>query len=172
MGQEQIGASLHATGLYNARPPGSAEVITSDPKHRNESETNKVLQRIKHWAKALKRQVMVLWFSCRHPSTPVLAKVLAIVVVAYALSPIDLIPDFIPVLGFLDDVILLPLGIWLVMRLMPTNVLAECRQQAADHERNRTPRPKSLLAGALIVVIWLVVAVWCWQAASHYWRQS
>lgn len=146
-------------------------MITSDPKHRNESET-KVLQRIKDWAKVLKRQVMVLWFSCRHPHTPVLAKVLAIVVVAYALSPIDLIPDFIPVLGFLDDVILLPLGIWLVMRLMPANVLAECRQQAADHERNRTPRPKSLIAGALIVVIWLVVAALCWQAASHYWRQN
>lgn len=146
-------------------------MITSAPNHRNESET-KVLQRIKDWAKALKRQVMVLWFSCRHPSTPMPAKVLAIVVVAYALSPIELIPDFIPVLGFLDDVILLPLGICLVMRLMPANVLAECRQQAAEHERNKTPRPKSLVADALIVVIWLVVAVWCWQAASHYWRQN
>lgn len=131
-----------------------------------------MLQRIKDWAKALKRQVMVLWFSCRHPRTPTLAKVLAVVVVAYALSPIDLIPDFIPVLGYLDDVILMPLGIWLVMRLMPAGVLAECRQQAADHERNRTPRPKNLIAGALIVVIWLVVAVLCWQAASHYWRQN
>ncbi len=129
-----------------------------------------MLQRIKDWAKALKRQVMVLWFSCRHPSTPMPAKVLAIVVVAYALSPIDLIPDFIPVLGFLDDVILLPLGIWLVMRLMPAGVLEECRQQADEHERNKTPRPRSLIAGTLIVVIWLVVAALCWQAASHYWR--
>ena len=131
-----------------------------------------MLQRIKHWAKALKRQVMVPWFSCRHRHTPALAKVLAIVVVAYALSPIDLIPDFIPVLGHLNDVILVPLGIWLVMRLMPANVLEECRHQAADHERNRTPRPRSLIAGALIAMIWLVVAVWCWQAANHCWRQN
>ncbi|GLX13139.1 hypothetical protein Pstr01_13780 [Pseudomonas straminea] len=131
-----------------------------------------MLRRINDWAKALKRQVMMLWFSCRHPRTPAMAKVLAIVVVAYALSPIDLIPDFIPVLGYLDDVILLPLGIWLVMRLMPASVLQECRHHAADHERNRTPRPRSMIAGALIVVIWLVVAVWCWQAATHYWRQN
>jgi uncharacterized membrane protein YkvA (DUF1232 family) len=127
---------------------------------------NNVLQRIQDWAKALKRQVMVLWFSCRHPQTPLLPKVLAIVVVAYALSPIDLIPDFIPILGYLDDVILVPLGVWLLIRLMPAGVLEECRKQAAEQERNHIPRPKSLIAGILIVLIWLAVVVFCWHAAS------
>lgn len=87
-----------------------------------------VLQRVRDWAKFLKRQVLLLWFSYRHPQTPWLPKVVAMVVVAYALSPIDLIPDFIPILGYLDDVILLPLGIWLVIKLMPADVLEECRR--------------------------------------------
>lgn len=133
---------------------------------------NKVLQRVQDWAKALKRQVMVLWFSCRHPQTPLLPKVLAIVVVAYALSPIDLIPDFIPILGYLDDVILVPLGVWLVIRLTPARVLEECRNQAAEQGRNHMPRPKSLIAGALILLIWLAVAVFCWRAASSYWGNT
>lgn len=133
---------------------------------------NKVLQRIQDWAKALKRQVMVLWFSCRHPQTPLLPKVLAVVVAAYALSPIDLIPDFVPVLGYLDDVILVPLGVWLVIRLMPTEVLEECRNQAAEQERNHIPQPKSLIASAVILLIWLAAAVFCWRAASSYWGNT
>ncbi|QNH04017.1 DUF1232 domain-containing protein [Pseudomonas sp. B11D7D] len=70
-----------------------------------------VLQQVRDWAKVLKRQVMMLWFSCRHPQTSLLPKVVTMAVVAYALSPIDLIPDFIPIVGYLDDMILLPLGI-------------------------------------------------------------
>lgn len=127
-----------------------------------------MLQRIQDWAKALKRQVMVLWFSCRHPQTPLLPKVLALVVVAYALSPIDLIPDFIPILGYLDDVILLPLGIWLVIRLLPIGVLEECRRQAAERERSQVPRPVNLIAAAVIMLMWLALAGLCWHVANSY----
>lgn len=121
-----------------------------------------VLQQLRNWAKTLKRQVMVLWFSCQHPETPWLPKMVAIAVVAYALSPIDLIPDFIPILGYLDDLIILPLGILLVIHLMPSKVLEECRLQAMDWETHHVPRPVSRGAAAIIIFIWLILlgAVW------------
>lgn len=125
------------------------------------------LQKIRQWARSLKRQVMVLWFCCRHPETPWLAKLLAIGVVAYALSPIDLIPDFIPVLGYLDDVILLPLGILLVIRLMPAQLLDECRRQAEEREASGTPRPTSRVVAVLIVAIWLGLLAWAGLALNH-----
>lgn len=117
---------------------------------------------ITKWAISLKRQVMVLWFCCQHPRTPGFAKALAVVVVAYALSPIDLIPDFIPILGYLDDAVLLPLGIWLVLRLIPKDVLEECQQQAEAREASRTPRPVNRVAALIIVALWLglLAAVW------------
>jgi uncharacterized membrane protein YkvA (DUF1232 family) len=123
-----------------------------------------LLQRLRGWAKALKRQVMVLWFSSRHPETPWLPKLVALVVVAYALSPIDLIPDFIPLLGYLDDVILLPLGIALVIHLLPANVLEDCRQQAAQWEHSRAKRPVNRIAATIIILIWLTLlgALWVW----------
>ena len=82
------------------------------------------------WARRIKRDAITLWFARAHPATPWYAKALGAFVVAYALSPIDLIPDFIPVLGYLDDVIVLPALIWLTVRLLPPDVLAECRAQA------------------------------------------
>lgn len=94
-----------------------------------------ILQNIRQWAGRVKRDGVTLWFACRHPGTSWLPKVLAAFVVAYALSPIDLIPDFIPVLGYVDDVLLLPGLIWLAIRLLPRDVLAECRVQADDWMR-------------------------------------
>lgn len=92
--------------------------------------------------------------AARDPRTPWPAKLLAAVVVAYALSPIDLIPDFIPVLGYLDDLVLVPLGIWLVLRLIPDEVMADARARAAEAER-----PGRSLAGLSIVIgVWLAVA--------------
>ena len=85
---------------------------------------------LKAWARRIKRDGVTLWFAGRHPRTPWHAKALGLFVVAYALSPVDLIPDFIPVLGYLDDVLLLPGLIWLAVRLLPPDVLAECRAQA------------------------------------------
>lgn len=102
----------------------------------------------------LKTEVITLYFALRHPRTPMLAKLIAGLVVAYALSPIDLIPDFIPVLGYLDDIIILPAGIALVLRLLPASVLAECRARA----QALTGRLKgSLIGAALIVGIWVLV---------------
>ncbi len=81
------------------------------------------MNQIWEWARRLKNEVVVLWFCTRHPRTPFVAKALAAGIVAYALSSIDLIPDFIPVLGYLDDAILLPALIWLALRMLPPDVL-------------------------------------------------
>lgn len=86
-----------------------------------------ILSHIRQWARFCKRQLRILLLASRHPETPWYVKGLLLCVVAYALSPIDLIPDFIPVIGYLDDLILLPLGIWLGLRMLPPGVLAECR---------------------------------------------
>jgi len=94
-----------------------------------------LLEHLRRWAKHMKRQTMVLWFCYHHPETPWVPKWISVFVVAYALSPIDLIPDFIPVLGYLDEVIILPLGILLALRLMPPHVLEECRLKASDWEK-------------------------------------
>jgi uncharacterized membrane protein YkvA (DUF1232 family) len=114
-------------------------------------------------AARLKRDVIALWFALRHPRTPIAAKLVAAVVVGYALSPIDLIPDFIPVLGFLDDVILLPAGIALCLKLIPPDVLAECRERA----QGSLERPRSVVAAAVIAALWiaaLVLAGW-WMSS-------
>jgi uncharacterized membrane protein YkvA (DUF1232 family) len=117
-----------------------------------------MLARLKHWAAELKTQLLTLWFCRRHPDTPWTAKALAVVVVAYAFSPIDLIPDFIPVIGYLDDLILVPLGIYLALRLIPPHVVAWGREQAL-----RTPaRPRNYWAAGAIVLVWLALAYWAW----------
>ena len=84
----------------------------------------------KERVRALKKETFALYLACRHPRVPWYAKALALIVVGYALSPIDLIPDFIPILGYLDDMVLIPLGIMIVIRMIPAEVLAECRQKA------------------------------------------
>jgi uncharacterized membrane protein YkvA (DUF1232 family) len=110
--------------------------------------------RLKTWARALKRDVHAVYLAARDPRTPWYAKALALAVAGYALSPIDLIPDFIPVVGYLDDVILVPAGIWLVIRLIPADVLAEHRALADA----ASSRPVSRTAAAAIVAIWIVAA--------------
>lgn len=110
------------------------------------------------WARRLKRDVMTLWFARSHPATPWYAKAMGAFVVAYALSPIDLIPDFIPVLGYLDDVILLPVLIWLTVRLLPSQVLQESRKKAELWITAQGSKPRSLAAGVVIVLIWLAIA--------------
>ena len=102
---------------------------------------------------ALKRETLALYLAARHPRTPWYARALVAAIVAYALSPIDLIPDFIPVLGLLDDVLLLPLGIGLALRLVPADVMAECRTRAATAFAEGKPVSRS--AAVAIVVVWL-----------------
>ena len=109
---------------------------------------------LKDWARIIKRDVHALYLASRDPRVPWYAKALAIVVAGYALSPIDLIPDFVPVLGYLDDLILVPAGIWLVVRLIPAEVMAEHRAAAAA----ALEQPVSRTAAAAIVVVWVVSA--------------
>ena len=113
-----------------------------------------MLARLKGWARAIKRDVHALWLAARDPRTPWYARALALGLAAYALSPIDLIPDFIPVLGYLDDAILLPLGILLAVRLVPPAVMAEHRATAAA----AAARPVSRAAAVFIVAVWIVAA--------------
>ena len=126
-----------------------------------------MLHQIKEWARAIKRDVVALWLAARDPRTPWYAKALAMAVAAYALSPIDLIPDFIPVLGYLDDAILVPLGIMLVVRLMPPELMAEYRAAAAAAEG----KPVSRAGAAFIVALWLLAAAlvmwWFWPDAAQ-----
>ncbi len=124
-----------------------------------------VLAAITAWARRIKRDVVMLWFARRHPDTPLLAKALCIFAAAYALSPIDLIPDFIPVLGYLDEALLLPALIWLAVRLLPGHVIDECRMQAQAWMEKEKSRPASYAGAAVIVAIWLGMLYW---AASSY----
>lgn len=118
-----------------------------------------LIQDLRRRAAALRSDSYALYLVARDPRTPWYAKFLAGAVVAYAVSPIDLIPDFIPVLGYLDDLILVPAGLALAVRLVPAEVLAECRARAAEAVGGR--RPVSLLAGAVVIGIWLVLAGLC-----------
>jgi uncharacterized membrane protein YkvA (DUF1232 family) len=107
------------------------------------------------WARRLNRDVVALWLAARHPRVPWYAKALAGAVAAYALSPIDLIPDFVPVLGYVDDLLIVPAGIWLAIRLIPAPVMAELRAEAAA----RPDRLRSLAGLAVMLAIWMVVAL-------------
>lgn len=125
-----------------------------------------ILERLRGWSRGLRAHLLTLWFCRSHPDTPLVAKILAALVVAYALSPIDLIPDFIPVLGYLDDLILVPLGIWLVLRLIPVQVLADSRLKADAWIAARNRQAKSYMAAAFIVLIWIALAGWLWTLVS------
>jgi uncharacterized membrane protein YkvA (DUF1232 family) len=114
-----------------------------------------MLSRIKSWAQRLKRDSHAIYLASRDPRVPWYAKALAIAVAAYALSPIDLIPDFIPVVGYLDDLLIVPLGIWLVVRLIPDEVMAECRAKADTAGQ----RPVSRAGMIAIIVAWIVAAM-------------
>jgi uncharacterized membrane protein YkvA (DUF1232 family) len=107
-----------------------------------------------------------LWFAYRDARTPWAAKALCVFVVGYALSPIDLIPDFIPVLGYVDDVLLLPVLIWLAIRMLPAEVVDGSRSKAESWMLEQGKKPTSKAGAALIVGIWILVAYLCWR----WWR--
>jgi uncharacterized membrane protein YkvA (DUF1232 family) len=106
-------------------------------------------------SKQLKSEIVALYLAYKHPRTPWYAKALAALIIGYALSPIDLIPDFIPVLGYLDDLILVPAGIALLIKIIPGDVLEECRTKAQSDPLNRKPR--NWVAAVIIVLVWLLV---------------
>ncbi len=115
-----------------------------------------MFERLKKWARDVKRDVLALYLAARDPRVPWYAKALAALVAAYALSPIDVIPDFIPVLGYLDDLILLPLGIAAVVRLIPDEVMADLRSQA---EERILTRPRSMAGAIVVILLWVTAAV-------------
>ena len=123
-----------------------------------------MIQRIRQWARLAGRDVYAVYLAARDPRVPWYAKALAFCVAGYALSPIDLIPDFVPVLGYLDDLIIVPLGILIVVKLIPPEIIAEHRALAAESQG----RPVSHTAAIVIVVVWaasIVVAAWlCYRA--------
>ena len=113
-----------------------------------------LIDRAKTWARSIKRDGVALWIAARDPRTPWYAKLLAAAVAAYALSPIDLIPDFIPVLGYIDDLIIVPVGILLVVKLVPPELMAEYRLKASDQAK-----PVSLVGLMVIAAMWLLCAL-------------
>lgn len=116
---------------------------------------NRISSQLARWAAALKQQTLIVYFAARDPRTPFLVRLLALLVAAYALSPIDLIPDFIPIIGYLDDLILLPLGIALIVKLTPDDVIAAAREKATV----LAEKPTSKLAAFAIVALW-ILAIW------------
>jgi uncharacterized membrane protein YkvA (DUF1232 family) len=120
---------------------------------------------LKRWARAMESDGLTLWFCCRHPGTPLLAKILALLVVGYFLSPIDLIPDFIPILGYLDELILLPICIYFILRLIPQPVLIDCRVEAEVWISQHKPTPRSIVGAIVIMLLWMVFFGALWK----YW---
>ena len=120
---------------------------------------------IKQRARQLKAEIYALYFAYKDPRVPLYARIFAACVVGYAFSPIDLIPDPIPVLGYLDDLVIVPLGIWLALKMIPTEVMGDSRIKAG--ERLKEKRPVNWVAGAIVLLIWLALAIlfvrFAWQ---------
>lgn len=121
----------------------------------------------KKWASSLRKNTYALYLASKDPRVPALPKIIIGLVVAYALSPVDLIPDFIPVIGYLDDLLLLPIGIWLAIRLIPQPVWKDCQILAADPTLDM---PRNRQAAIVIVIIWILAIggsiFWVWQLVS------
>ena len=113
------------------------------------------MKQLKIWARGVKRDALALWLAARDPRTPWYAKLLAFALAAYAFSPIDLIPDFIPIIGYLDDIIIIPLGILLVIKLIEPALMTEFRQKATQI----ATRPVSIAAATVFILIWFAAAI-------------
>ncbi len=125
-----------------------------------------LMEKIKSWAKKLKRQIFILYFAYKDERVPWYAKLFSAGVVAYTFSPIDLIPDFIPILGYLDEVILVPIGIMFAMKMIPKAVLADCEVKAEELMKNG--KPKNWVAGSLIILLWMFLFIWIAIKAYQY----
>jgi uncharacterized membrane protein YkvA (DUF1232 family) len=128
----------------------------------------KALEKLKNKAGKIKQNVFVLFLAYKDPRVPLYAKLFAALVVAYAFSPIDFIPDFIPVLGYLDDLIIVPLGITLALKIIPQPVIAECRDRA--EEIRKQGKPKNWVTGALFILIWIALAIWLGSLCYNFFR--
>lgn len=114
-----------------------------------------MFEKAKKWARSIKADVVTLYIAAKDPRTPLSAKLISVAVVAYALSPIDLIPDFVPIIGYLDDLIIVPLGILLAIRLIPAPLMLEFRSLASEYER----LPKNQTAAIAVICIWIFAAI-------------
>ena len=114
-----------------------------------------MIEKMKEKTSELKKQVFALYLAYKKKETPLIAKVFTVIVVAYALSPIDLIPDFIPVLGYLDDFILIPMGVAIALKLIPAEIMEECRKEAEAKLQSDIPEAKA--AGVIIVMLWILI---------------
>ncbi|GAA6616811.1 YkvA family protein [Scytonema sp. NUACC26] len=112
---------------------------------------------LKQFAKKLKQEVYAVYLASKDHRVPWYTRALAVIIVAYAFSPIDLIPDPIPILGYLDDLIIIPLGIWLLLKLIPPSILSECRERAEIEKLQG--KPINWIAAVVIIVIWLLLGI-------------
>lgn len=126
------------------------------------------ISRSEHPGSSLKLKVMTSWFSYRHPHIPLLPKLIALLLVAYAFSPIDLIPDFIPVIGYLDDLIILPIGVYFLAKLIPAPIWFESEQKARRWIEERQGKPKSYTGVVIVIAIWILLAWFTWWAVGDY----
>ena len=118
---------------------------------------NNVFQKLKQKIDDLKLELLAVWFAYRDPRTPWYAKVWSALVAGYAFSPIDLIPDFIPVIGYLDDAIIVPLGLIIAIKLIPKEVMADTRIKAKDWIEQRKQKPQNKTMAVLIVLLWILL---------------
>jgi uncharacterized membrane protein YkvA (DUF1232 family) len=113
-----------------------------------------VVEQLKHWAREMKLEALTVWYISKNPETPWYVRLFALLLVAYAFSPIDLIPDFIPVIGYLDDLVIVPAGVYLLLRITPEIVISDSRVRARAHVAARSSKPTSKLGIFLAVVVW------------------
>jgi uncharacterized membrane protein YkvA (DUF1232 family) len=116
-----------------------------------------VIRKLKVWARELKKSIYTLYFAYRDKRAPWYAKVFTALIVAYAFSPIDLIPDFIPILGYLDDIIIVPAGVWIALKLLPDEVIKNAKMKA---EGRMGKKPVNWVMGTLILTVWLLLLAW------------
>jgi uncharacterized membrane protein YkvA (DUF1232 family) len=152
--------------VNNARGPGASRLQLQVMSDRGPG----ILRRLKHRTRGLRREVFAIYLAIRHPATPWYAKALAVAVVVYAVSPFDLIADPIPVLGYLDDLVIVPLGVFAVRRMIPSGVLAECREKAAGGVQ---VGPGWKWAGGIVIgSLWLLcialLACWGWRRLGRW----
>lgn len=115
------------------------------------------MEKLKQWARNLKKKLVIVHLASKDSRTPWYAKALIYLIVAYALSPIDLIPDFIPVIGYLDDLLIVPLGLYFALKLVPEEVLAEARIKAESYEWRKS---KNVWVAVLIILFWILIFTW------------
>jgi uncharacterized membrane protein YkvA (DUF1232 family) len=127
------------------------------------------LQKLKQQAKRLKTELYALYLACRDPRVSWYARAFTFCVVGYAFSPIDLIPDFIPILGYLDDLILVPLGITLVLKMIPPEVMVECRAKAQSGSPHN--KPKNWIAAGIILIVWVLLAVFAVRFMLYFFKK-